>query len=36
MTVRDELRARVLFEQRYGIAAAPLLREIERRVIGGD
>jgi hypothetical protein len=36
MTVRDELRARALFEQRYGIAAAPLLREIERRVIGSD
>ena len=37
MTVRDELQARALFEQRYGIAAAPLLlREIERRVIGGD
>ena len=36
MTVRDEPQARALFEQRYGIAAAPLLREIERRVIGGD
>jgi SAM-dependent methyltransferase len=36
MTIRDELEARALFEQRYGIAAAPLLREIERRVIGGD
>jgi hypothetical protein len=36
MTVKDELEARALFEQRYGIAAAPLLREIERRVIGGD
>jgi 2-polyprenyl-3-methyl-5-hydroxy-6-metoxy-1,4-benzoquinol methylase len=36
MTVRDELQARALFEQRYGIAAAPLLREIERRVIGGE
>ena len=36
MTVTDELQARALFEQRYGIAAAPLLREIERRVIGGD
>jgi predicted O-methyltransferase YrrM len=36
MTVRDELQARALFEQRYGIAATPLLREIERRVIGGD
>jgi hypothetical protein len=36
MTVRDELQARVLFEQRYGIAAAWVAREIERRVIGGD
>ena len=36
MTITDELQARALFEQRYGIAAAPLLREIERRVIGGD
>jgi ubiquinone/menaquinone biosynthesis C-methylase UbiE len=36
MTVRDELRARALFEQRYGIAAAGVAREIERRVIGGD
>jgi len=36
MTVRDARRARGLFEQRYGIAAVPLLREIERRVIGGD
>ena len=36
MTVRDELQARALFEQRYGIAAVPLLGEIERRVIGGD
>jgi 2-polyprenyl-3-methyl-5-hydroxy-6-metoxy-1,4-benzoquinol methylase len=36
MTVRDELQARVLFEQRYGIAAAGITRQIERRVIGGD
>jgi 2-polyprenyl-3-methyl-5-hydroxy-6-metoxy-1,4-benzoquinol methylase len=36
MTVKDELQARVLFEQRYGIAAAGVAREIERRVIGGD
>jgi 2-polyprenyl-3-methyl-5-hydroxy-6-metoxy-1,4-benzoquinol methylase len=36
MTVSDELQARALFEQRYGIAAAPVAREIERRVIGGD
>jgi hypothetical protein len=36
MTVRDELQARALFEQRYGITASPVAREIERRVIGGD
>jgi hypothetical protein len=36
VTVRDELQARILFEQRYGIAAAPAARRIERRVIGGD
>jgi SAM-dependent methyltransferase len=36
MTIKDELGARALFEQRYGITAAPLLGEIERRVIGGD
>lgn len=36
MTVRDELQARTLFEQRYGIAAAPVAVQIERRVIGGD
>jgi hypothetical protein len=36
MTIKDELEARALFEQRYGITAAPLLGEIERRVIGGD
>jgi hypothetical protein len=36
MTVSDELQARAFFEQRYGISAAPLLGEIERRVIGGD
>jgi 2-polyprenyl-3-methyl-5-hydroxy-6-metoxy-1,4-benzoquinol methylase len=36
MTVRDELQARVLFEQRYGVATAPVTLEIERRVIGGD
>jgi ubiquinone/menaquinone biosynthesis C-methylase UbiE len=36
MTVRDELQARALFEQRYGIAAAAVAREVERRVIGGD
>jgi hypothetical protein len=36
MTVRDELQARALYQQRYGTTAAPLLREIERRVIGGN
>ncbi len=36
MSVSDELQARALFEQRYGIAAAPVARQIERRVIGGD
>jgi predicted O-methyltransferase YrrM len=36
MTIRDELQARVLFEQRYGIAAAVVALQIERRVIGGD
>jgi SAM-dependent methyltransferase len=36
MTVSDELQARAFFEQRYGVSAAPLLGEIERRVIGGD
>lgn len=36
MTARDELQARAQFEQRYGIAAAPVTVEIERRIIGGD
>jgi SAM-dependent methyltransferase len=36
MTVRDELQARAQFEQRYGVAAAPVALQIERRVIGGD
>jgi len=36
MTVSDELQARALFEQRYGVAAAPVARQLERRVIGGD
>jgi SAM-dependent methyltransferase len=36
MTVRDELRARALFDQRYGIAATAVADQIERRVIGGD
>jgi 2-polyprenyl-3-methyl-5-hydroxy-6-metoxy-1,4-benzoquinol methylase len=36
VTVRDELQARALFQQRDGTAAAPVARRIERRVIGGD
>ena len=36
MTVRDELQARALFDQRYGIVATAVAGEIERRVIGGD
>jgi 2-polyprenyl-3-methyl-5-hydroxy-6-metoxy-1,4-benzoquinol methylase len=36
MTVRDELQARALFQQRYGVAASPVAVEIEWRVIGGD
>jgi SAM-dependent methyltransferase len=36
VTVRDEIQARAHFEERYGAAQAPLVREIERRVIGGD
>jgi hypothetical protein len=36
MTVSDELQARAFFEQRYGISAAPLMGEIERRVTGGE
>jgi ubiquinone/menaquinone biosynthesis C-methylase UbiE len=36
VAVRDEVQARAHFEERYGAALAPLAREIERRVIGGD
>jgi 2-polyprenyl-3-methyl-5-hydroxy-6-metoxy-1,4-benzoquinol methylase len=36
MNVKDELQARTLFDQRYGIAASPVALEVERRVIGGD
>jgi SAM-dependent methyltransferase len=36
VTVKDELQARALFEERYGIALPPVARQIERRVIGGD
>jgi hypothetical protein len=36
MTVRDELQARALFQQRYGNRPSPTARQIEQRVIGGD
>jgi 2-polyprenyl-3-methyl-5-hydroxy-6-metoxy-1,4-benzoquinol methylase len=36
VTVRDELQARALFDQRYGAALPPVARQIEQRVIGGD
>ena len=36
MTVRDELQARALFQQRYGNRPSPTARRIEQRVIGGD
>ena len=36
MTVKDELQARALFDQRYGAALPPVARQIEQRVIGGD
>ena len=36
MTVRDELQARALFQQRYRDPPSLLVRQIERRVIGGD
>ena len=36
MTVRDEVQARAHFDERYGTAQAPIAREIEQRVIGGD
>ena len=36
MTVRDELQARALFQQRYRDTPSLLVRQIERRVIGGD
>jgi cyclopropane fatty-acyl-phospholipid synthase-like methyltransferase len=34
--VNDELQARALFEERYGIVVSPVARQLERRVIGGD
>jgi SAM-dependent methyltransferase len=36
VTVKDELQARALFQQRYGNRPSPLVRRIEQRVIGGD
>jgi ubiquinone/menaquinone biosynthesis C-methylase UbiE len=36
VAVRDEVQARALFDERYGAAQAPVVREVERRVIGGD
>jgi ubiquinone/menaquinone biosynthesis C-methylase UbiE len=36
VTVRDELQARALFEQRYRGTPSLLVRQIERRVVGGD
>ena len=36
MTIKDELQARALFDQRYGAALPPVARQIEQRVIGGD
>ena len=36
VTVRDEVQARVHFEERYAAAQPRVAREIEQRVIGGD
>jgi 2-polyprenyl-3-methyl-5-hydroxy-6-metoxy-1,4-benzoquinol methylase len=36
VTVKDELQARALFDQRYGAALPPIACQIEQRVIGGD
>src|SRR6266508_1108989 len=36
MTVKDELQARALFQERYGNRPSPTARQIEQRVIGGD
>jgi 2-polyprenyl-3-methyl-5-hydroxy-6-metoxy-1,4-benzoquinol methylase len=36
VTVKDELQARALFQQRYGNRPSPTARRIEQRVIGGD
>jgi SAM-dependent methyltransferase len=36
VTIKDELQARALFDQRYGAALPPIACQIEQRVIGGD
>jgi 2-polyprenyl-3-methyl-5-hydroxy-6-metoxy-1,4-benzoquinol methylase len=36
VTVKDELQARALFDQRYGAALPPIACQIEQQVIGGD
>jgi SAM-dependent methyltransferase len=36
VTVKDEVQARALFEERYRNAPSLLARRIEQRVIGGD
>jgi SAM-dependent methyltransferase len=36
VTVKDELQARALFDERYRIALPPVARQMERQVIGGD
>jgi SAM-dependent methyltransferase len=36
VTVRDELQARALFQERYGNRPSPTACQIEQRVIGGD
>ena len=36
MTIKDELQARALFDQRYGAALPPIACQIEQQVIGGD
>ena len=36
MTIKDELQARALFDQRYGAALPPIACQIGQRVIGGD
>jgi 2-polyprenyl-3-methyl-5-hydroxy-6-metoxy-1,4-benzoquinol methylase len=36
VTIKDELQARALFDQRYGAALPPIACQIEQQVIGGD